>query len=360
VRLETSLGVADIASHYAPAIVAAKWRLTGRHAGGDEMSVTRFDGTTTSGDPVTALLTVTRLAGNRIDVALRYVRHDLRLPAGGRSGGAGASARGAVSPSAVPTRPPDAPDVLQTILLTDQVAGPAESYELRSGMPPGFPKDLLPAGATVGAAAVAKSMTTVVAAVPGFEMTSVPRHLQILRAAGWVSTAARMLAGFSQASFVSTQVTRGNESATLRFFPRQSGGVHIRASVRPEASRVPAGPPGPLQRPFADVAMPLLFLPPAARIEGGGGSGGGFDRYQWAARVENLAAFAPAVSHFVDQMAHAGWPMTSRAGDATVSVTRHALTTASGEPITAMLSLLPIPGTSSVDANLRVIRHNPR
>ena len=113
VRLETALSVSQIASHYTAQILAATWREESRQAGGEHMAAVRFSGTTTTGDPLTILLTITRLGGTRTDVAVRSVRHR-PVPSSvsrgvpgpqttppvppGRAGGAGASAGAARRP----------------------------------------------------------------------------------------------------------------------------------------------------------------------------------------------------------------------------------------------------------------------
>ena len=72
--------------------------------------------------------------------------------------------------------------------------------------------------------------------------------------------------------------------------------------------------------------------------------------------TESVASLA---SHYVDLMTKSAWPLAGRVDDAGMSVTRHGSTTASSEPITAILSVMPLAGTSSVDLWLRVVRHSP-
>jgi len=267
-----------------------------------------------------------------------------------RAGGAGAFARGGVSLSRR-MQPP--PSTLEGILRADELtATRGEPYEIQSTMPPEFPQELLPAGATVGIAAVSKSMVTVVATAPTFSMTSITRHVRALAGTKWLDSGLT-LGGFAIGSGVLAEVCQEPKAATLRFSPRESGGVHVRVAV---------SSPGPCERtavrPLEDVALPLLFSPPGTGI-GSTSGGGGLEAHHWRTRLDTTESVASLASHYVDLMTKSAWPLAGRVDDAGMSVTRHGSTTASSEPITAILSVMPLAGTSSVDLWLRVVRHSP-
>ena len=103
----------------------------------------------------------------------------------------------------------------------------------------------------------------------------------------------------------------------------------------------------------------MLVPPPANARWTAGSGGGGLEASHWAMRVDTTQSVASIASHYADLMTKSGWPLAGRVDDAGMSVTRYGSTTASGEPITAILSVMPLAGTPSVDLWLRVVRHSP-
>ena len=376
VRLDTSLEVPAVASHYSTRIGAAGWHLEIGAADGRMMSVARFSGSTSAGAAVTALLTVTRLTPTRIDVALRLARHEAvpsrggppirsgrPSPPPGRPGGAGASAFGGVPPPAAPgsranapargpapTRPP--PTAEEILRLEPVTAEPGESYVTRSTLPPGFPAELLPAKAVVRIVAVSKTIVTVVATSPTFPMAAITQHVQALLRAGWIDVGIT-IGGFTSDQFLFPEVCRGDDNARLRFINRSDGGVDLRVRL---AKAEPCHPI--VNRPFGDVGLPLLILPPGV-VPSLAVSGGNNESHYSSIRITSAGDVADLATHFVGLMTQSGWPMVGRVEPPGMSVSRHAAKSSSGEPVTSILAVVKIPGTTAVDAWLRIVRHGP-
>lgn len=345
-RLEGAFTAAQIAAHYAAQISAANWRPLSPRADGEDIVAQWFSSNTTSGDPLTMGLVVTRLSATRFDVAVRSVRHRPALPppmagVSGRAGGTGASARGGTPPAPKPSTP-------ESILRADALTVPAgQPYEVQSRMPAGFPKELLPEGAMVGIAAVSQGMVTVVATVPAFSMSSVTRHVLALRDSGWIDNG--VVLGVLGRGDISVEVCQAPKWSSLRFSPRESGGIYVRAAV---------SSPGQCRGPgtFSDVALPVLVPPPPDVRWVAGSGGGGREAYHWAMRVSTTQSVASIASHYAVLMTKSGWPASGRAEVASISIARHISTTISGDPITAILSVVRLGGTSDVDLWLRVVR----
>ena len=70
----------------------------------------------------------------------------------------------------------------------------------------------------------------------------------------------------------------------------------------------------------------------------------------------NWKSLSAIAADYIDQMAKSAWPLEGRFVDAEVSASRHRVTVASGEPVTAVLSLVKIPKQPTIDASLRLIR----
>ena len=370
VTLDTALGLAAVATHYSKHIAGAKWRLEGRSADADALIVERFSGATRAGAPVTALLTVTRLTPSRLDVALRFVRQQPALigrPGGppvpaGRPGGAGASALGGTPPmrrggetpsAAVPARGPFNPaDVVQQLLQLLPLTNGPEKAVIQSALPTGFPKELLPSGAKVEVVAVASTLVTVVASAPKFEMATVTKHLRSLVSTGWQDSGI-IFGGFMNEGLFTPEICRGSEIARFRFTRREAGGAFIRLSVsNPDPCSVPA-------RPFADVALPMLFHPPRAVVSGTA-SRSGPDSYLTQVRLPAPLGVPGTSAYYIDLMIKSGWPLQGRVESEGLSVSRHRSATTSGDPLTAILAIVQTPGDAgSADGWLRVVRHVP-
>ena len=75
-RLETTLAPTTLSADFAKQLEADGWTRQGPTVGDDVMQVTRLQHRTRAGDPVTALLLVTRLGDSgAIDAVIRFVRH---------------------------------------------------------------------------------------------------------------------------------------------------------------------------------------------------------------------------------------------------------------------------------------------
>lgn len=234
---------------------------------------------------------------------------------------------------------------------------PGDRYLIVQGVPESFPKELLPDGAAPNLSAVSASLTVVVAAIKADVPFERNRYEWTLESAGWISSASPMR-GFTPSSQGLPQVRlcKGQDFATILYRTTADGERLIRVALGKEPLRSCA-PMG--TRPFSDVPMPILSLPPGVR-QVSGGAGGGADETSSRARLETRLTVEALAAHFIPQFQDAGWklesgPMT----DDVMSVTRFLGASRAGDPITAQLILTAFPGTPYVDAVARFVRHKP-
>ncbi|HEX5069417.1 MAG TPA: hypothetical protein VFV78_04310 [Vicinamibacterales bacterium] len=329
------MSVAEIATHYGNQLSPPAWRTAFQRVDGSTFAILRASGATADGTPIAVVLAVTRLEGiDRTDVALRLIRNGraaLPPPAAGRGGGRGANER----PDAQPPAP------LAPTLNSKVVAE--------------FPKDLIPAGAEIKGAYLNGPETTVVAESPTLKLTDIPRLVVALENAGWL-VQGTLPGGFVVSREVPASygfvVCRGSSVAMMDFLPRSTGGHNI--VVKMEMDQKPCATLS--RRPFADVAMPLLVRPAEASF-GGSGGGGGLDNRTYNARLVTTMAPAAIGAHFLDQMTAEGWKRTGGIDEPnSVWAARFVSASTAGQPITAILMLTALPGSSAVDACLRVAR----
>src|SRR5438132_13731738 len=110
---------------------------------------------------------------------------------------------------------------------------------------------------------------------------------------------------------------------------------------------------------FSDVPVRDLDLPPGVRSSGGGGMGG-VDDTEGRSRLDTTISVDALFEHFSSQIRTAGWKFEGvLTGDATMSVSRWSVASRAGDPITGILMLTSLAGTSSIDAVFRVVRTKP-
>jgi hypothetical protein len=346
VRLETSLRADQIASHYIAQIESPEWRVAARHGTDTLLDATRLAGTAPSGDPLTVVLTVTRLDGERNDVALRIVSPN---PAG-QSGRAvnPPAARQAQSADPLPRLSGEA-GLLRDILLADGLTSrPGERFTMVPDLPAGFPNELMPPGAKFGVAAIADRDAAVVSIAPELSLSAASRFIRDLATAGWIDQGPPV-GGFVRPQFVYATLCRGRQSAGLRFVRRDAGGTYVRAIVSSNACERmrPA--------PFGDVAMPVLVHPSGAAAQVVT-AGGGLESHRWHARIGSGLSWPDLTNYYAGEMARSSWQPEFRVADDDILVSVHRSSTRSGEPVVAILTLLHLPNRTTTDAWLRVVR----
>jgi hypothetical protein len=72
-RIQTDRSADDIRDHYIKQLIAAGWKVEGKHLHDDTMAVTHLS--STQGEPATAVLIIIELKDNVRDVMLRTVRN---------------------------------------------------------------------------------------------------------------------------------------------------------------------------------------------------------------------------------------------------------------------------------------------
>ena len=207
-RLETTMTVDEVASHYAAQLQPPSWQRESTSAAAGLLSVTRFSGRMADGTPMSAQLVVTKVErGQSVDVALRLLRGRgiAFAPAGpppppspptyGRPGGAGASANITGLES------------IANLLFASSNPSPAERSTIQSDAPATFPADLLPGGARVIAASVSESRTTALALAPALQVAELPKFAAGLSKSGWLTT------GFP--TFLNASLTSARRSLAL-------------------------------------------------------------------------------------------------------------------------------------------------
>ncbi|HYN06697.1 MAG TPA: hypothetical protein VES67_04840 [Vicinamibacterales bacterium] len=243
------------------------------------------------------------------------------------------------------------PRDLMAILLRG--AGPGETFDLRVGpAPAGFPADLLPVGAVIGASAISPSMTTVVGTVPERPETARAAHGARLAAAGWVNSFPAPRGFMTTGPDSSVSVCRGNDFASISLLPRDQGGSYVRISLRPDPRRSCAPRPEVF---FNDVAIPALQHPAGTKAYGTR-SGGSADTTESSTLIDSPLDAAPLLEHYERQILAAGWTLVGRSASPTVAtVARFSLVTARKEQVTAMLTITPV-GQARFELSFRVFR----
>jgi hypothetical protein len=233
---------------------------------------------------------------------------------------------------------------------------PGEPYEILQSLPPEFPLALLPEGAVPNVAAVSSSLTIVVATVKSDKPFDATQFAWKLEDSGWINTSPGMR-GFSMGTGAPMlSVCRGGDFANYSFRTAANGDRMVRVSIGKEPTRSCA-PMG--MRPFSDVPLPILTLPPGVRSTGGGG-GGGLDDTSTRARLETTMTVDQLAAHLIPQFKEAGWKLEAGpTSDGTMSVTRFIGASRAGDPVTGQLILTAFPGTPYVDALARYVRHKP-
>jgi hypothetical protein len=258
----------------------------------------------------------------------------------------------------LPARPnlTGAPDDVMSVLQRGPTSLPGESAEIGVGpAPEGFPKEVLPPGAEVGAAAISPRMTTVVALVPGLSLEGRLREQARLAVAGWISAVPTPRGFASGPADRPITVCRGIEFVSIAYLDRAAGGAFVRASLTNDPRRPCIARPDAT---FADLDLPVLVAPPGAKTTGGG-AGGGADAMFSQTRLDTTLTPREVAAHYVRQLESAGWKVEGRANeDDMISVTRLSITSRIGDAMTAVLTIAALPGTSSLDLTLKFVRNN--
>lgn len=258
----------------------------------------------------------------------------------------------------VPARPnPSAvSDDVMSVLQRGPTSLPGDSAELGVGpAPQGFPKEVLPPGAEVGAAAISARMTMVVAIASDLTVEDRLKEPSRLAATGWIS-AVPMPRGFASGpADRPITVCRGIEFVSMTYLERTAGGAFVRASLTSDPRRPCVARPDAT---FADLDLPVLIAPPGAKTTGGG-AGGGADAMFSQTRLDTTLTPREVAAHYVRQLEAVGWKVEGRANEGDmVSVTRLSITSRIGDAMTAVLTIAALPGTSSLDLTLKFVRNN--
>ena len=351
-RYDSPLATAAIAGHVRAQMTTMGWKPGG--TGGDStLAVAHFTGTATGGDPLTAATLVTALDGTSYhDVSLHISRIEVAADSratppgrGGRSGGGGAG----ISAGTVPAV------FLKGLLNTGLPVAPPGSYTERDSLPSAFPKELLPAGTEFRLAVTSTTHTAVVGVARAFTLFEIPPHLVALTKSGW--TGRPPARGFSFSILRPVDLCRGAELATVEFLTLDSGGFAVRAS-HTRGSTVPCDAGFPRGGgTFIDVAVP--FLMPLGVTATSASVAGGVDAQDSFLRTQTSVEPAALVSELATQLTRGGWTIVAQpvAGDIRVIRARNA--SAAGDPVTALVTLIPLGGPTRVSLWLHVVRHKP-
>lgn len=237
--------------------------------------------------------------------------------------------------------------------------GPGEPVEVLTTMPERFPQELLPGGAGFAAAATSPSLTVVVLTLPSGDRFDFYKYQWRLEELGWTNAGSPRF-GFNTGGpgggGIPFSMCKAGEFAQISVFRQPSGARFLRIGLGPEPRRscAPMGIPV-----FSDVALPMLELPPEVRATGNGSSGG-VDETQAGTRLETTLTPQSLAANFIAQLTEAGWRLESGPlGDDVMVVARLSSASRAGDPVTAILGVTSLTGTSFVDATIRVIRNKP-
>jgi hypothetical protein len=349
------MDVAQVAAHYERQIVPT-WRVRDRFVDGDRIALTRFEAADTTGDPTIGLLVVSSLgATNSLFVELRNIRRVTKtIPPP------------AVTPGTVhtgirlPGKDDPQPMAKGNILLADEIkkvmqlraltAQNEDSYILQADTPAGFPRDLWPPDAHADVAAISKTITTVVAVAPRLTAGALPKFLLGFPDRGWthLSPGPR---GFVVRT-ASIGLCRGTQIAELDVVPRSVGGFLVRTKITAGPCAAARVPPAM----FSDVALPLVWWTTPTGSSGISG-GGGLNLFHSQIRTEATQLTPVLISDFSKQMVDEGWNPEGRIDAGTLALSRFNGASSRGEPMTAFLGVLTMPGSTTMDAWIEVIRH---
>ncbi len=327
------------------------WKPAGE--GGDStLALGHFTGTATAGDLLTAATIVTALDGTSYhDVSLHIARVEVAADSrvgpsgrGGRAGGGGAGASAGTMPTAF----------LKGLLNTGLPVAPAGSYTERPSMPSEFPKELLPAGTEFRLAVTSATHSAVVGVAPAFTLFEIPTHLVTLARSGWSGRPPAR--GFSFSILRPVELCRGADLATVEFLALDTGGFAIRAShTRRATALCDAG--SARMGAFADAPVPFL-MPPGVTATSGS-VGGGVDAQDSFLRTQTSITPAAMISELASQLTKGGWTIVAQPVAGEVRLIRARSTSASGDPVTALVTLVPLGGPTRVSLWLHVVRHRP-
>ena len=225
-------------------------------------------------------------------------------------------------------------------------------------LPEGFPADALPPGATVRATAVAPGVTTVVVMVQRWTVLDRRKEHFRLTSAGWLNQGPTTT-GFVSGPFASAvSVCRGADFIALRYIDRTSGGVFVRAQIRPDPRR--ACSPRPAVGGFGDLDTPVLF-PPSGLQHIGGSFGGSPMSMNALTRMDTTQTPKALAAHYVSQLEADGWKVESVANDdSSISATRLGMNSRIGDRMTAVLAITAVRDSTFVDLALRIFRNTPQ
>jgi hypothetical protein len=328
------------------------WTLAASDGDGT-LAVNHFTGTATGGDPLTGVVLVTSLDGTTYhDVSLLIARVEAAVDyravsaeRGGRSGGGGAAARGGSMPAAF----------LRGFLNTGLPIAPAGSYTERQSMPSDFPKELLPAGTEVRLAVTSATHAAVVGVASAFTPFEIPAHLVTLAKAGWSGRPPAR--GFSASILRPVDLCRGADVAGVEFMTLDGGGYAVRAS-HTRGAAAPCDTSTARTGAFADVALPFL-TPPGLTATAGSSVGGGVDTHDSLLRSQTSVEPAVIARELAAQLTKGGWTIVTQPVAGDVRVIRARNTSATGDPVTALVVVTPLGGPTRVNLWLHVVRHKP-
>ena len=236
---------------------------------------------------------------------------------------------------------------------------PGEPVDILPAMPDKFPQELLPDSASFGAASASPSLTVVVVTLSPRERFDFYKYQWRLEELGWTNTGSVRFgfnAGGPGGGGLPFSMCKAGEFAQMSVVTQPSGARFLRIGLGPEPRRscAPLG-----MRLFSDVALPMLDLPPQVRATSNG-SGGSTDETQAGARLDTTLSPESLAANFITQLKEAGWRLeTGPIGDGVMVVARLSSASRAGDPVTAILSLTSLAGTSFVDATIRVVRNKP-
>jgi hypothetical protein len=234
---------------------------------------------------------------------------------------------------------------------------PRESFDLRIGAPPsGFPADLLPEGAVIGASAIFPLSTTVVGTLDAPVATARPAYEARLAAAGWISPMPQSRGFTSSLGTDMISLCRANDFATAMLSSRKQGGSYVKVTLRTDVRQACAARPNPF---FTDIDIPVLRHPAGTKAYGGGG-GGSADTFESRASIDSPLEAGDLLAHYSAQMLSAGWTLAGQAGSPDVAtVARFSSTTVRKEPITALLTITQLEQSGRrFELSLRIFRHS--
>jgi hypothetical protein len=351
-RYDSQLAASALAGHVNAQMTTMGWKLAA--SGGDAaLAVSHYTGTASGGDPLTAVTIVTALDGTSFhDVSIQISRievaadHRAAAPGrGGRSGGAGAAARGGSMPAAF----------LRGLLNTGLPIAPAGTYTERESMPPDFPKELFPAGTEVRLATASATHTAVVGVAPALTLFEIPAYFVTLAKSGWSGRPPTR--GFVASASRPVDLCRATDVARVEFLSLDGGGYAIRAS-RTRGSTAPCDARfGGGSGSFADAPIPILM--PSGVTTTSASVGGGVDAQDAVMRSQATVEPSGIARELATQLTKGGWTIVAQPVAGDVRVIRARNTSSTGDPVTALVVVTPLGGPTRVSLWLHVVRHKP-